>query len=283
MSGEWFPVDVNLADKPEVLELCEITGLDVEVVVFRLFRLWGWFQMHSSDGDARVTLKRFTTVAGGDADFWRAVTEVGWLEQTEQGIRIPKWSERFSNAAKSKKRAALRQKHYRQRVTAALCSSDADPSPEEKRIQKNKKTIKAPSSQSSVPVDGISWDKSAGWSGITADDRKAWATAYPATDITREMARAQEWLKANPSRAHRKSWRRFLTGWFGRVQDAGGSRGSTQATGPKPQSEKKFWRDEFCRNMTDKEYSNAKKTRSAVGSVSLDLAETMTAKVKHES
>jgi len=25
MAGEWVPVDVNLAEKPEVLELCEIT------------------------------------------------------------------------------------------------------------------------------------------------------------------------------------------------------------------------------------------------------------------
>ena len=285
MAGEWFPVDVNLADKPEVLELCELTGLDVEVVVFRLFRLWGWFQMHSSDGDARVTLKRFTTVAGGDATFWQAVTRVGWLEETEHGIRIPKWSDRFSNAAKSKKRAALRQKHYRERVTVSSRSSDADPSPYKKKREENKNTKKAPSSASSVPAADFSWDVSEGWQGITAGDRKAWAEAYPATDLSREMARADQWLRANPTKAKRKAWRRFLTSWFGRVQDSGGSRGSTQsAAGPKPQSEKRFWRDEFCRNMTDREYATAKKTRSAAGSVSVDLAETMTAKVKqHES
>ena len=284
MAGEWFPVDVNLADKPEVLELCELTGLDVEVVVFRLFRLWGWFQMHSSDGDARVTLKRFTTVAGGDAKFWQAVTRVGWLEETEHGIRIPKWSDRFSNSAKSKKRAALRQKHYRERVTVSSRSSDADPSPYKKRREEKTNTNKAPSSASSVPAHDFSWNPAEGWKDITATDRKAWAEAYPATDLSREMARADQWLRANPTKSKRKAWRRFLTSWFGRVQDSGGSKGSTQSAGPKPQSEKKFWRDEFCRNMTDREFANAKRTRSAAGSVSLDLAETMTAKVKqHES
>ena len=133
MAGEWFPVDVNLAEKPEVLELCEITGLDVEVVVFRLFRLWGWFQMHSSDGHARVTLKRFTSVAGGDAQFWKAVTHVGWLDETSEGIRIPKWEDRFSNAAKSKKRAAMRQKRHRQAVTLASRSRNAQALPDKTR------------------------------------------------------------------------------------------------------------------------------------------------------
>ena len=136
MAGEWFPVDVNLAEKPEVLELCEITGLDVEVVVFRLFRLWGWFQMHSSNGDARVTLKRFTSVAGGDAEFWKAVTQVGWLEETKTGIRIPKWDERFSNAAKSKKRAAMRQKRHRQAVTLVSRSRNAEALPDKIREDK---------------------------------------------------------------------------------------------------------------------------------------------------
>ena len=142
MAGEWFPVDVNLAEKPEVLELCELTGLDVEVVVFRLFRLWGWFQMHSSDGHARVTLKRFTSVAGGDAQFWQAVTHVGWLDETSDGIRIPKWEERFSNAAKSKKRAAMRQKRHREAVTLASRSRNAQALPDKRRVDKRREEEK---------------------------------------------------------------------------------------------------------------------------------------------
>ena len=68
MAGEWFPVDVNLADKPEVLELCEITGLDVEVVVFRLFRLWGWFPVVTLSfgklSQLWVGLRKLSTASG---------------------------------------------------------------------------------------------------------------------------------------------------------------------------------------------------------------------------
>jgi len=161
VAGEWFPVDVNLAEKPEVLELCELTGLDVEVVIFRLFRLWGWFQMHSSDGDARVTLKRFTSVAGGDAEFWHAVTQVGWLEETGDGIRIPKWEDRFSNAAKSKKRAAMRQKRHRQTVTLASRSRNAQALPDKRRVDKTREEKEThthtPAEPSHFPERGAGW------------------------------------------------------------------------------------------------------------------------------
>jgi len=201
MAGEWFPVDVNLAEKPEVLELCEITGLDVEVVVFRLFRLWGWFQMHSSDGHARVTLKRFTSVAGGDAEFWRAVTQVGWLEETGDGIRIPKWEERFSNAAKSKKRAAMRQKRHRQSVTLASRSRNAQALPDKRRVDKTREEEKehthTPPAENDFPERGggwaaAEWDRFASrWN--TTSRARPWTALVP-PDGWVEYAARPGWL-----------------------------------------------------------------------------------------
>lgn len=202
MAGEWFPVDVNLAEKPEVLELCEITGLDVEVVVFRLFRLWGWFQMHSSNGDARVTLKRFTSVAGGDAEFWKAVTQVGWLEETKTGIRIPKWDERFSNAAKSKKRAAMRQKRHRQAVTLVSRSRNAEALPdkirEDKIREEEKHTHTHTRAENDFPERGGGWASEA-WESFASrwnstERARPW-TALTAPDGWVDLAGRPGWLE----------------------------------------------------------------------------------------
>lgn len=71
--------------------------------------------------------------------------------------------------------------------------------------------------------DAVSWDFESGWEGITAADRKTWAEGFPAVVLDVELIRASEWLKANPTRAHKSNWRRFLVSWLTRSQDRGGT------------------------------------------------------------
>jgi len=132
----------------------------------------------------------------------------------------------------------------------------------------------------SATADAICWDSSEGWQGITDGDREAWRTAYPACDIAQELARADQWLRGNPTKAKRKAWRRFVTGWLSRTQDRGGSR-TGQAASPPPKAARRFWRSEFDRQMTDAEYAAAMRARNAAGSESLDLARRLTGEVRH--
>lgn len=53
---------------------------------------------------------------------------------------------------------------------------------------------------------------------IPGDLRLAWTKAYPAIDIDRETAKAFAWCAANPSKAPKKNFPRFLNGWFGRAK-----------------------------------------------------------------
>ena len=76
-----------------------------------------------------------------------------------------------------------------------------------------------------VPTDSIMWSPSDGWQGITDKDRADWAVAYPAVAVDRELAVADQWLKANPEKARKKKWRAFLARWFGRTQERGGNGG----------------------------------------------------------
>ena len=89
------------------------------------------------------------------------------------------------------------------------------------------------------------WDPVKGWQGITDADRTAWATAYPAASLTAELAKASEWLRANPTKAKRSNWRKFLTGWLTRCQDGGGT---DRGNGRRPADERpppKAWKDDY--------------------------------------
>ena len=114
MAGEWIAYDLGLPEKPEVQELIDTTGQPVEVIVFRLLRLWGWAAMNTTDGRARMTVPRLVRTCGADEGFWRAVQAVGWLEidETDATVAIPGWDRRFSQAAKSRLQQADRATSY---------------------------------------------------------------------------------------------------------------------------------------------------------------------------
>jgi hypothetical protein len=75
----------------------------------------------------------------------------------------------------------------------------------------------------SVP---ISFDLSSGlFQGITGTQYTLWTKAYPAVNIEQELAAAGAWLMANPKKAPRSNYSRFLAGWMSRTQQKGGTRG----------------------------------------------------------
>jgi|GEM_PF-2812113 len=65
---------------------------------------------------------------------------------------------------------------------------------------------------------------------ITIEDKKRWKEAYPAVNIEIELKRMREWILANPAKGRKRNYRRFITNWLSRVQDAGGTKGVQQET-----------------------------------------------------
>jgi hypothetical protein len=264
MAGEWIPVDCNLGTKPEVLELVDETGLPIEVVCWRLIQLWSWAALNSSDGTIRATPRRVAAVAGGDEAFWLAVERVGWVSFLSGTIVIEGWQKRFSQAAKARATHAKRQDSYRWRSRDGGPSQGCDAQPsqggdgaaslQEKTGQERREeeiqpaapvpTSDPPKASRKPAKPRISWDSESGWEGITDSDRQQWATAYPGAVIDQELAKATAWLTANPSRAGRRNWRRFLVGWLQRCQDKGGTN-RTPGVRPEEKPPPKAWRDEY--------------------------------------
>jgi hypothetical protein len=282
MAAEWFPVDVSLDTKPEVQELVDLTGEPVEVIVFRLLKLWGWVQLNTADGRFRSTPARLGRICGGDAPFWEAVAAVGWIVFDGEVAQIPKWEERFGGAAKRRALKNSRQSKWRRSGGAdvdaheaqvrlherlACASTEQDITGQDRTEEEIQPAApvatSVPKRKRSQPHSAVSWNADAGWQGITDADRQEWRLAYPACDLTAELAKATSWLKANPTRAHKSNWRKFVVGWLTRSQDRGGTN-RTPGARPDERPPAKAWeerpsyRAEFQRSMTDAEYRQAK-------------------------
>jgi hypothetical protein len=127
----------------------------------------------------------------------------------------------------------------------------------------NPSTSTAPSTpkrRCSKPADPIRWTAESGWEGITDADHAEWSQAYPAADLPVELAKATQWLKANPKKARKSNWRKWLTTvWLSKCQDRGGTHrepGNKPGSAPPvDQAKRRFFRSDAHRSMTDEEYA----------------------------
>ena len=273
MAGEWVAIDIGLPDKPEVQELIDLTGEPVDVVVFRLYRLWSWAAMHCADGTARMTLPRLVRTCGATEDFWSAVASVGWLEidETAATVAVPGWDRRFSQAAKSRiqhrDRAAAQEEdrgRLRSGAGAACAQAQGQPAPQRRRGDK-----KLEESLHHLPRE--SWEKfREAWN---AGKGRKWSPHTPPDGWDDRLAE-EGWLDVALEAIGRIGECRYFKtpmtliqfvkpGWAHKV--LGGSfdnpkgepkhgRDFGDSAPPTDQTKRRFYRADAGKNMTDAEY-----------------------------
>lgn len=173
MAGEWIPYDVCLPQKPEVLDLVDRTGLEVDQVVGRLLMLWGWSALNSSDGTARMSVRLLSRICGGDEAFWLAVQDVGWLviDADNGTVAIPGWERRFSKSAKNRAMHAIRADDARTRTgPCAKAHGPVRKSAPERRDRGDRNSSSSPGTAAQGDQGGAPAGP-AGWETL----RKAWA------------------------------------------------------------------------------------------------------------
>jgi hypothetical protein len=248
MAGEWIKMRVDLASDPAVIRIRRATGLDVDAVVGKLHRLWSWADTHTADGLAAGLDAEWVDEFAGVANFAAAMQNAGWLEITESGVRFSNFERHNGQPAKTR---ALK-KNRMMRSRGALSATQAPPEEEKRREEEEEiqpaapvaTTVPAKRRTRSQPSDPIRWTPAAGWEGITDADRQEWRLAYPACDLAAELAKATSWLRANPAKAHKSNWRRFVVSWLTRSQDKGGT---NREPGRRPDEKPppKAWKDEY--------------------------------------
>lgn len=69
--------------------------------------------------------------------------------------------------------------------------------------------------------DDITFDFEAmKWEGITVTQVKFWEMCYPNVDVIEALTkRMPAWLDANPEKAKKTRWKRFIVNWLSRQED----------------------------------------------------------------
>lgn len=102
MAGDWIKVEHALPDKPEVMEIATTLGIDSDAVVGKLIRVWTWFDNHTEDGNAPVTvralLERYTNVTG----FVTSMLQVGWMEEKDGMLSVARFDRHNGQTAKNR-------------------------------------------------------------------------------------------------------------------------------------------------------------------------------------
>jgi hypothetical protein len=136
MANDWLKVNLDIHEKPEVMEIASMLSMNVLDVVGRLIRVWAWFDKNTENGHAKrvtyVTVDHFV----GHTGFAEAMNIVGWLEQEDTGLSIPNFDRHNGESAKKRALAAERQRKSRSQKDVTL--SQKSVTREEKRREEIK-------------------------------------------------------------------------------------------------------------------------------------------------
>lgn len=202
MAGDWMKIELDLPDKPEVHHIATALTLDPDAVVGKLLRVWAWFDKHTVDGNARgvtyALLDRITSVTG----FGEAMSSVGWMNQKDQVLVMPKFDAHTSKSAKT--RALTKDRVVKSRnaggVTGAL--------PEKRREEKEEEQAAL------IPLaDGTDFV-------VTKTMAGEWSRAFTHIDVLAEIRKARAWCLSNEkNRKTRNGASRFVNSWLARADD----------------------------------------------------------------
>lgn len=132
MAGDWMKIELELPDKPEVHSIASMLNIDPDAVVGKLIRIWQWFDKHTTDGNAYGVTYSLPDRISGVTGFAEAMVFVGWLEQNDKTLTMPKFERHTSSSAKTRALTKNRVSKTRNAVTVT------EALPEKRREEKIK-------------------------------------------------------------------------------------------------------------------------------------------------
>jgi hypothetical protein len=88
---------------------------DCDLTVGKLFRIWRWFDQHTTDGNAISVTSALLDRIAGVTGFVSAMEKVGWLTVTEYGISMSNFDRHNGHSAKARAETARRVAKHKQK------------------------------------------------------------------------------------------------------------------------------------------------------------------------
>lgn len=259
LAVSYIRVDKGLTSKPKFRRIQRLTGLSVPTLIGHLNLIWMAvdelgedFQGDDIDIAEAVSAPVCAQTAQNSAPSAQsaqtsallcAMLEVGWATRFEGGISFHSNDPSAQDRTEAHRARAARSYERKKGILRAEAQNSArsapPPSPRPAPpLPTPPDSLCAPTRDAkpsrSKPKDPIAWNAQDGWQGITDEDRNAWGKAYPACNIERQLAAADQWLRANPKRATKSRWRAFVVNWLSRSQDRGGDERGQRVPNPTP-------------------------------------------------
>lgn len=131
---------------------------------------------------------------------------------------------READTLRQRKRRASRCSHDNDTLPVSSSSSSSSSKQQKqqrKQLKKEPPPLPSPEGEGTAH-DKIIWTKDIGFKNIRDEHRQRWNVNYPACDIDRQLGVMHDWLLANPKRAVKKNYERFVVNWLRREQERGG-------------------------------------------------------------
>lgn len=142
MAGDWIKVEHTTPDKPEVVKLAGILGIDQDAVVGKLLRLWIWADQQSVSGNAITVTNSFLDRLVFCPGFAAGLVKVGWLNGREGLLSIPNFDRHNGQSAKNRantnRRVANSRKAHHERV-AKTCNENVTLEPLQKPLPEKRR------------------------------------------------------------------------------------------------------------------------------------------------
>lgn len=239
MAGDWLKIEASTPEKAEVLAIAAALGWeDPDLAVGKLFKLWRWFDQHTTNGNASIVTEIQLDRVIGVTGFCNAVKSVGWLEIGETGVTLPRFDRHNGNTAKNRALTAKRVEKSR----ALKRQSNAEVTQGElPREEKNREDI---STGTNVPVVAQKAEKKPSTKGsrLPADWRPTREYLDAALAIKPDMTQdwfvkvahsfKDYWIAKSGKDAAKVDWLATFRNWARREAEK-----STNRIPPKPNNE----------------------------------------------
>lgn len=128
MAGDWIKVEHTLPDKPEVVTMADVLGIDQDAVVGKLLRIWIWADQQTISGNGLRVTKAFLDRISCCNNFASVLQQVGWLSGTDGDVSLTNFDRH--NGFTSKARATTYKRVKRSRngktVTKTLPETETE-------------------------------------------------------------------------------------------------------------------------------------------------------------
>lgn len=154
----WIKVRNNLPDDPRVRVMASELRVSRAQVVGALVIVWQYADEHSTDGALRWTTPAMLDEMTGTPGMSAAMIRVGWLDDTAEGVAIPRFATHNGQTAKARAQGAARTARSRNGGPLHGCNGSAlqggngGPSPEKSREEKRRERERARDAREGGPL-----------------------------------------------------------------------------------------------------------------------------------